>query len=119
MDEYITVAGIIQFDPRTRKANGKDVRDIAVRAIGNNKIVNITVWPEHDYLPLNKGDFIVADGKFTTSPGQNKAGEQQTYYNLSAKVIHRLGLDGATSAPTASAPKEAAAAPTSVDDFPF
>lgn len=118
MDEYITVAGIIQFDPRARKANGKDVRDIAVRAIGNNKMVNITVWQEHDNIPLNKGDFVVVDGKFTTSPGQNKAGEQQIYYNLSAKVIHRFGLDGAPSAP-ATAAKETAPTPSSVDDFPF
>jgi hypothetical protein len=81
--------------------------------------VNITVWPENDDVPLSKGDFIVADGKFSQSMGQNKNGEQQTYYNLSANVIHNL--TGATPVPQSTKKTKAAVAdeaPTS-DDFPF
>lgn len=117
MDEYITVAGLIQFDPRNREAAGKPVRDIAIKAIGNNKMVNITVWPDHDSIPLNKGDFIVADGKFTQRPGQNKQGEQQTYYNLSASTLIRIGSDNSPSAPAPKATQEITT--TSTDDFPF
>jgi len=118
MSDYITVAGIIQFDPRERSAAGKDVRDVAVRAIGNNKMVNITVWPENDSIPLQKGDFIVADGKFTSTPGQNKEGEAVTYNNLSATVIHNL--TGSVAAPTKkAAKKEAAVTSDAGDDFPF
>jgi hypothetical protein len=119
MSDYMTIAGIIQFDPRDRTAGGKDIRDVAVRSIGNNKLVNITVWPENDDVPLSKGDFIVADGKFSQSMGQNKNGEQQTYYNLSANVIHNL--TGSAPAPKSAKKTKAAVAdeaPTS-DDFPF
>lgn len=117
MDEYITVAGIIQFEPRTRTAGGKEVRDVAVKALGNNKLVNITVWPEKT-TPLNKGDFIVADGKFTTSTRQNKDGEQQTYYNLSANTLINFGGETGVSAPS-SAPTSKKQDEPSTDDFPF
>jgi hypothetical protein len=119
MSDYITVAGIIQFDPRERSAAGKDVRDVAVRAIGNNKMVNITVWPENNDVPLNKGDFIVADGKFTSSPGQNKAGEAVTYNNLSATVIYNLTGSVSAQPKKKAADKEAAVAGESGDNFPF
>jgi hypothetical protein len=120
MSEYMTIAGIIQFDPRDRTAGGKDIRDVAIRAIGNNKMVNITVWPENDDVPLAKGDFIVADGKFTQSMGQNKSGEQQTYYNLSANVIHNLTAGAAPTPKSAKKTKAAVADETPAsDDFPF
>lgn len=121
MSEYITVAGIIQFDPRERTAGGKDIRDVAVRSIGNNKLVNITVWPENEDVTLNKGDFIVADGKFTQSMGQNRNGEQQTYYNLSATVIHNLtgGAPAPASAKKTTKKAEAVAESSSSDEFPF
>ena len=112
MSEYITVAGIVQFDPRNRQAAGKDVRDVAIRSIANNKMINITVWPEMQSISISKGDFIVADGKYSQSMGQNKNGEQQTYHNLSATTFHNI--TGGSSA----APKEAVSQDTS-DDFPF
>lgn len=115
MDEYITVAGLIQFDPKPREAAGKHVRDIAVRAIGNNKIVNITVWPSHDNVTLNKGDFVVVDGKFSTSTKQNKQGEQQTYYNVSASTLIRFSGDNTTSTP--SKPETTTKASASFDDI--
>ena len=46
MSDYITVAGLVQFDPRTRTAGDKQVRDVVIRAIGSNKNFSITVWPE-------------------------------------------------------------------------
>lgn len=115
MSEYVTIAGIVQFDPRTRKAGDKEVRDVLVRAIGSNKNFSVTVWPEKSHININKGDFLVADGKYTSSVGQNKQGEQVTYHNLSATTIIRLpGEDGGT----ASAPV-AAAASSDGDGFPF
>ena len=114
MSDYITVAGIVQFDPRTRQAGDKQVRDIAIRSIADQKMYNITLWPEKSNVSVTKGDFVVADGKYTASAGQNKAGEQVTWHNLSANTFHNL-VSGA--AAPADAPK-AAAASTS-DDFPF
>lgn len=121
MDEYVTIAGLIQFEPRQRTTkDGKQVRDVAVRAIGNNKLVNVTVWPEKDHIPLSKGDFIVTEGKFSSSMAQNKKGEQQTYYNLSANTLLRFAGENADGTTTTPAPaKAAASAAPSVDDFPF
>ena len=115
MSEYITVAGIVQFDPRNRQAGDKQVRDIVIRAIGSNKNFSITLWPEKANIPISKGDFIVADGKHSQSVGQNKAGEQVTYHNLSATTVIRIAGEGA--APAAAVP--AAAAISTSDDFPF
>lgn len=114
MSEYITIAGIVQFDPRTRQAGDKEVRDVLIRAIGDNKNYSITIWPEKANIPIKKGDFLVADGKYSSSVGQNKAGEQVTYHNLSATTIFRMGGEG-EAAPKAAAPVAAA----SGDDFPF
>jgi hypothetical protein len=115
MSEYITIAGIVQFDPRTRKAGDKEVRDVVIRAIGNNKNFSITIWPEKNNIPVNKGDFLIADGKYTASVGQNKAGEQVTYHNLSATTIIRLAGEDAI----ASSPAPTAAPASAGDDFPF
>lgn len=117
MSEYITVAGIVQFDPRNRKAGDKDVRDVAIRSIANNKMLSITLWPELQGLAVNKGDFVVADGKYSQSMGQNKDGEQTTYHNLSAKTFHNITGGGTAGTPTA-ATKEAES-PNTGDDFPF
>ena len=116
MSEYITVAGIVQFNPRQRQAGDKQVRDIVIRAIGSNKNFSITLWPEKANIPIAKGDFIVADGKHSQSAGQNKAGEQVTYHNLSATTIIRIAGEGA--APVAAAAPSATDAAAS-DNFPF
>lgn len=115
MSEYITIAGIVQFDPRTRQAGDKEVRDVVIRAIGSNKNFSITIWPEKSGIPVNKGDFLIADGKYSSSVGQNKAGEQVTYHNLSATTIIRLPGEDAT--PMQATPK--ATANIAGDDFPF
>jgi hypothetical protein len=115
MSDYITVAGIVQFDPRTRQAGDKQVRDVVIRAIGSNKNFSITLWPEKATMPVNKGDFLVCDGKHSQSVGQNKEGEQVTYNNLSATTVIRIAGE-ATTAPVAVT----AGAPASTgDDFPF
>lgn len=115
MSEYITVAGIVQFDPRQRQAGDKQVRDVLIRAIGSNKNFSVTIWPEKANIPINKGDFLVCDGKYSQSAGQNKAGEQVTYHNLSATAIIRI--PGDTDA-TITAPV-AVATDASEDGFPF
>ncbi len=104
MDEYITVAGLVQFDPRTRTAGDKQVRDVVIRAIGSNKNFSITVWPEKADITINKGDFIVVDGKYTQSVKQNKEGAAVTYNNMSASTLLRFAGEGnAPAAPTVKA----------------
>jgi hypothetical protein len=115
MSEYVTIAGIVQFDPRQRQAGDKQVRDVVIRAIGSNKNFSVTLWPEKANIPISKGDFLVCDGKHSQSVGQNKDGEQVTYNNLSATTVIRIAGEGA--AP--SAPVTAAAPAATGDDFPF
>lgn len=116
MSEYITVAGLVQFDPRTRQAGDKTVRDVVIRAIGSNKNFSITVWPEKASVAINKGDFLVVDGKHTQSVGQNKDGESVTYNNMSAGTLFRFAGEGGSAAPVAAV----AAAPAATGDaFPF
>jgi hypothetical protein len=115
MSEYITVAGLVQFDPRTRQAGDKTVRDVVIRAIGSNQNFSITVWPEKANVVINKGDFLVVDGKHTQSAGQNKEGAQVTYNNMSASTLFRFAGDGGST----SAPKAVAAPAATGDDFPF
>jgi hypothetical protein len=115
MSEYITIAGIVQFDPRERTAGDKQVRDVVIRAIGSNKNFSVTLWPEKANIQINKGDFLVCDGKHSQSVGQNKNGEQVTYNNLSANTVIRVAGD-TTSAAAASAVSAPAA---TGDDFPF
>ena len=115
MSEYITIAGIVQFDPRTRTAGDKQVRDVVLRAIGSNKNFSVTIWPEKASIPISKGDFLVCDGKYSSSVGQNKNGEQVTYNNLSATTVIRIAGEGAA---TTAAPTATVSASTG-DDFPF
>ena len=114
MSEYITVAGLVQFDPRTRQAGDKTVRDVVIRAIGSNQNFSITVWPEKADVTINKGDFIVVDGKHTQSVGQNKEGASVTYNNMSAGTLFRFANESGSSATT-----KAAAPAATGDNFPF
>ena len=115
MSDYITIAGIVQFDPRTRTAGDKQVRDVVIRAIGNNKNYSVTIWPEKDNIPVNKGDVLFVDGKLSQSVGQNKSGEQVTYNNLSATAIVRIAGDASAPAPKT----DDTVSVSTGDEFPF
>jgi hypothetical protein len=117
MSEYVTIAGLVQFDPRNRNAGGKEVRDVVIRAIGSNKNFSITIWPENANIPISKGDFLVADGKYSQSVGQNKEGEQTTWHNLSANTI--ITIPGAGASAPKPTPVAAAPTPEVDDEFPF
>lgn len=115
MSDYITIAGIVQFEPRHRTVKDKAIRDIAVRSIADQRIYNVTLWPEKENIKVNKGDFVVVDGKYAASAGQNKDGEQVTWHNLSANTFHNLATMSTEDAPVAT--KNAPA--STGDDFPF
>lgn len=116
-NEYLTVAGIVQYDPANRDVNGKAVRDVVVKSIGQNKKVGITIWPDYAHIPINKGDFICADGAYSSRTGQDKEGNQVTYYNLSANVL--FVAPSAAKAGTAPVAAAAPAAAPADDNLPF
>ena len=115
MTDYVTIAGVVQFDPRQRTAGDKQVRDVAIRSIADQKMYNITLWPENENVPVNKGDFVVADGSYRPQHKQNAAGEAVTYHNVSANSFHNLTAGGGK---PKAAKKEAAVTDTG-DEFPF
>jgi hypothetical protein len=90
---YETVRGIVQFEPKTRDVNGKEVVDIAIRdrgSDGQSKLINITIWPEFLLSqPVQRGDFIAADGSVEARTYQDKEGASQTSIQLSAfSLVH-------------------------------
>lgn len=90
---YETVRGQVQFDPRTREANGKTVTDIAVRdrgSDGQSKLVNITIWPEFLLsAPIKRGDFISADGSIEVRTFQGDDGGTKTSIQLNpTSLVH-------------------------------
>lgn len=86
MSDYAAAAGFIQFDPKDREVNGQEVKDIVIRAVGSQRRVYITVWPDHEssFDLLEKGAFVAADGKFAIRTKEDEDGESVDYANLSA-----------------------------------
>jgi len=120
-DTYAVVSGFVQDfgNPDTavteRDANGKAVREVTVRAVGTQKNVRITIWPEFKDTELAAGDFIVAEGKFTSNLGQAKDGSPREYLNLSASRLFRAPA-------AAGAPREVITSTTAAkpdDKVPF
>lgn len=122
-DTYAVVTGFIQDFGNPDKAiterdvNGKAVREFTVRAAGSQKNVRITVWPEFKDLELAAGDFIVAEGKFTSNLGQAADGSPREYLNLSASRIFRA--PGATGAPREVIGSSSAGTSKADDKVPF
>lgn len=82
--EYVTVAGFVQFDPKERDLDdGRQVRDVVIRAIGSQEQIRITLWDQFEEVEIDKGDFIVADGSVTT-----REVDGTVYYNVSASRIY-------------------------------
>lgn len=87
MAEYASAAGFVQFDVNEKEANGQEIREFTIRAVGTQKLVKVTLWPEFADVPVEKGDFVAVDGKFTQSLGQAPDGSPREYLNLSASMI--------------------------------
>lgn len=108
--DYAVAAGFIQFDPKEKEINGKQVRELAIRAVGTQKRVYVTVWPQHAGVSLEKGMFVVAEGKFQKRTGN----EGQVYNNLSASslvVLQQVEAAERETVNTETAPAD--------DDIPF
>lgn len=83
-DQYTTVAGTIQWDVEPREVNGKPIREFSIRSLVSGQLVKVTLWDQFANSKVNKGDFVVVDGKVTQNEGQDKAGNRVVYNNLSA-----------------------------------
>lgn len=85
---YMTVSGVIEYDPEQRDANGKQVTQFTLRVSGQ-KDLRVTVWPELK-IPaglLKKG--LLAGVRGTYSPSEK---DGKVYHNLSAQSVS-VGAD--------------------------
>jgi hypothetical protein len=92
-NQYRTIIGIVQFEPREAQAGGKDVRNITVRSVGVKEQsirVSMTLWPSHEHVAVEEGDVVIAEGKFTVNKKDTDDGPK-TYFNLSVSKILVLG----------------------------
>lgn len=117
---FRTLAGVVQFEPREGTAGGKDVRNITIRTTGlkeQSMRVGATLWPSHAHVEVDKGDFVVLEGKFSRNQVKNKDGEAVTYNNLSVSSILVVGtLDDGEEIETTNA---AGSSVDPDDDIPY
>ena len=110
-NEYMVISGRVAFEPEGRDVNGKAVIDVTVKSTPKQTLVKLTIWPDVDGSSIERGDFVMAEGKYSTS-GDGK------YHNLSVSDIGVLkplpkaerDVVNAVAGPSASA---------SDDDSPF
>jgi hypothetical protein len=88
--DYVVAAGFIQWEPEIREVNGQTVRDVKVHAIGSQKPFRITLWPEYAGIALQRGDFIVAEGRLRTSVANGADGTVREYNDIDAARVVRL-----------------------------
>lgn len=122
--QFRTVSGVVQFEPREGKAGDKEVRNITVRTTGLKEQsikVGATLWPSHAHVAVDKGDFVVLEGKFSQNKGTNQQGDPVTYNNMSVTGILNLGtLDSGDDVETANNKRSDADFPVADDDdIPF
>jgi hypothetical protein len=101
-DVYSGVQGFVAFDPEERTLPSEAViRNVAVNSFETGELVRLTLWPEYADLDVQKGDFVVAEGKLTTRSVESDEGTKK-YTNISVNRIVAI---------PAFEPKEAEVAP--------
>lgn len=94
---FVTILGSVEFDPAVRDVQGKEVTDVTVRAVHNQKKYRITFWPnlKDAASEIKNGDLIAVKGKGSQNTVQGNDGPV-TYNNVSAFSLKNLGafVDG-------------------------
>jgi single-stranded DNA-binding protein len=95
--KYVSGNGFIQFDVKEpREANGKEVTDVVIKTPGGDGVLlRVSIWEElaeeldeRGLWPLEKGDWIAADGKFTINTWDDKdTGAKRSQPQISASSI--------------------------------
>lgn len=85
--DYVVAAGIVQqFKDKPavteREVSSQTVREFTIKAVGSQKLIKVTLFPEFADVAIEKGTGVFVDGKYTV----NTQGER-TYYNLTATSI--------------------------------
>jgi len=113
MAEYRSFAGFVQFDPADREVGDQSVRNVRIQAVNTDKYVDITVWPSHASTPIVKGDFVIAQGTYTTRESGGKL-----YHNLNGSQLVVIPSDaGSDEAPAVKVKATKASTKTDEDLF--
>lgn len=92
--EYRTIQGFVFGGPWERNAAGKDVRDYSVSAFTpgqEDEIVRVTLWPSHEEVVVNIGDYIIVNGRWEAGMFAGKDGEKRMRRNVSANKVINAG----------------------------
>ena len=92
-DKYRSFQGFVKFEPNEGEAAGKDIRSFVIRNIGvKDQAVDVrcTLWPSHEHVEVEQGDFVAVEGKFSINK-KEKDGETVVYHNLSVSRIINHG----------------------------
>jgi hypothetical protein len=119
-NSYATVAGFVQkFGDKPaieeRDANGQTVRQFVVKAIGSQKLIRITLWPEFDSVEVEAGYYVVVDGKFQVTQGSS-GGE---FYSVSASTVFATPSAQKAEREVVNQPTQNASQASSDDSAPF
>lgn len=91
---YLSIAGIVQFDPEGREVAGKKVRSVNVQTFGAaGGTVYLTVWPSHADVEINKGDVLFVGGSYAKNEVDTDTGTK-VYHNLSVTNLVKLPGNG-------------------------
>lgn len=96
--QYRSFQGFVKFPPNENEVEvrGEDVtiRSFVFRASGVKEQaidVRATLWPSHEHVEVEEGDFVAVEGSFDVNKGKDKEGEPVTYFNLSVTRIKNFG----------------------------
>ena len=124
-DEFRTIHGIVQFDPKDGEAgtegSKKKIRNITVKQAGFGPTavkVSATLWPSHEHVAVEKGDVVTFEGKYQKRETTAEDGSPRVFHNVSVSRISVNGskADEGVKRDTAS---ETASEPEPDDDIPF
>lgn len=101
-NEYRTIVGLVKYPVRTGEVTVRDeevqVRNFVVRQTGvKDQAIDVaaTLWPSHEHVELEQGDFVVMEGKLTPRKGTKKDDEGNeiptTFFNFSVAGIKVFG----------------------------
>lgn len=109
LTEYKTTFGVVEFEPETRQANGKNVTQLTL-LVGNEIKVRVSVWPElAQIIPagtLKQGLLVGVRGTYSSNTSKDGA---TVYHNISARQLG-IGDKVYEQAKTQTVQKAAAAA---------
>lgn len=91
--DYMDFVGTIQFDPETKDANGKKLRNVTIKSPSTQAMVRLTIWENFGHVKLSVGDFVAGTGKYSKNEATKQDGTPVTYHNISVSRLCVLACE--------------------------